>query len=431
MDTFFNGPLGQIAGIALEKLRNNNNSPRRPSELETIQSKYETLEAHFLGVTRVLKPAINLLIESKSADRVNKSGLQEATCYYLDILGNTLLRSATAKFLIQRAKKLSQIPTKNIQCPWLNLEFLRHRDKDQIESIFRFWERATREVLPITQYWDKRLRKSLESRYDYRDGLFDWDFHMILKNRNTPNLTHQEYRFWRENGIAFTWIEGEPSRSNPTLISNIIPEGKGFLHFAYLGDIKNGPFFTWALNEDYTNKKLRSTDVAEKEVMRSIYEIREKAPMCEEIFSAHRDSTILTGTIVTEMPSNEIEQESWSNDKFKIETINLEWIAIPEIEIIFHPIEKLNRFMEKEEFHEKFSLIFLAHNMTKQISNLVPLLKRNCPFIVESRKFLIELKNENLTEFSAELQNIANENGLRNVNNFDSQKQMFARFLKT
>ncbi|XP_051174568.1 dynein axonemal assembly factor 3 isoform X3 [Leptopilina boulardi] len=333
--------------------------PRRKLKFHIIEATIEQINRSILFLSTCLETNL---------------GLQEATCYYLDILGNTLLRSATAKFLIQRAKKLSQIPTKNIQCPWLNLEFLRHRDKDQIESIFRFW---------------------------------------------------------RENGIAFTWIEGEPSRSNPTLISNIIPEGKGFLHFAYLGDIKNGPFFTWALNEDYTNKKLRSTDVAEKEVMRSIYEIREKAPMCEEIFSAHRDSTILTGTIVTEMPSNEIEQESWSNDKFKIETINLEWIAIPEIEIIFHPIEKLNRFMEKEEFHEKFSLIFLAHNMTKQISNLVPLLKRNCPFIVESRKFLIELKNENLTEFSAELQNIANENGLRNVNNFDSQKQMFARFLKT
>lgn len=98
------------------------------------------------------------------------------------------------------------------------------------------------------------------------------------------------------------------------------------------------------------------------------------------------------------------------------------------MQITFYAAEKLDRLKEKDEFRERFSLIFLSHNMTKQISNLVPLLKRNSPFLIESRKFLTELRDENLKEFSAELQRIANENGLRNLNNFDSQKQMFARF---
>ncbi|XP_043484409.1 uncharacterized protein LOC122512573 [Leptopilina heterotoma] len=74
MDALLNGALGQIAGIALEKLRN---SPR-PKESDDIQRKYDALEAHFQGFQRVLKPAINLLIESKSADRA-KSGQQTAS----------------------------------------------------------------------------------------------------------------------------------------------------------------------------------------------------------------------------------------------------------------------------------------------------------------------------------------------------------------
>lgn len=56
-------------------------------------------------------------------------------------------------------------------------------------------------------------------------------------------------RFWRNNGIAFTWLEGEPVRSNPTLLSNIVQHGPGFLHYTYLGDIVNGPFFAWLLQE--------------------------------------------------------------------------------------------------------------------------------------------------------------------------------------
>lgn len=60
-------------------------------------------------------------------------------------------------------------------------------------------------------------------------------------------------RFWRNNGIAFTWLEGEPVRSNPTLLSNIIQYGPGFIHYTYLGDITNGPFFTWILEEKKDN----------------------------------------------------------------------------------------------------------------------------------------------------------------------------------
>lgn len=93
---------------------------------------------------------------------------------------------------------------------------------------------------------------------------------MVLKSRGISNLTVREYRyvhclgnaltihkslvysearFWRNNGVAFTWLEGEPVRSNPTLLSNIIQHGPGFIHYAYLGDIANGPFFTWVLEE--------------------------------------------------------------------------------------------------------------------------------------------------------------------------------------
>ena len=81
-------------------------------------------------------------------------------------------------------------------------------------------------------------------------------------------------------------------------------------------------------------RKLRSTDKAEKEVMRAIYEIRKKEPMCEEIFAAHRDSSLLNGTIVTEMPSSEIEQESWAaGGKFRPQKIDLTWVDVPEVEV--------------------------------------------------------------------------------------------------
>ncbi|EFN76567.1 UPF0470 protein CG17669 [Harpegnathos saltator] len=261
-------------------------------------------------------------------------GLQEATRYYLEILGNTLLRPATAKYLAKCTKQLINISTCTIDCPWLSLENFKYKDRDNLECIFKFWIRATCEGIPIINYWDHRIRELLKARYDYREGVFDWDYYMILKPRGIFNLTVQEYKFWRNNGVAFTWLEGEPVRSNPTLLNNIIQYGPGFVHHAYLGDIVNGPFFTWTTSER-KDKKFRATDIAEGELMRTIYEIKMKKPLCENYIGAHRDPSILNGTIVTEVPNIEVEFESWTSVNNKTNKENISWVEIPNHKVFY------------------------------------------------------------------------------------------------
>lgn len=63
-------------------------------------------------------------------------------------------------------------------------------------------------------------------------------------------------RFWRNNGIAFSWLEGEPIRSNPTLLNNIMQYYSEYVHYTYSGDIINGPFFCWILQEEKDNNKM-------------------------------------------------------------------------------------------------------------------------------------------------------------------------------
>lgn len=62
-----------------------------------------------------------------------------------------------------------------------------------VNHFLRFWTRATCEGVPIVNYWDNRIRKSLKMRYDCRESVFDWDYYMVLKPKST-NLTIQEYR---------------------------------------------------------------------------------------------------------------------------------------------------------------------------------------------------------------------------------------------
>ncbi|XP_043520135.1 dynein axonemal assembly factor 3 isoform X3 [Frieseomelitta varia] len=347
-------------------------------------------------------------------------GLQEATRYYLEIFGNTLIRPATAKYLIKSSKQLSDIVTTTIDCPWLNLEQFMYKDRDQLQAIFKYWEYAICNNIPILEYWDQRIRKSLKTRYDYREGVFDWDYHMILKSRGISNLTLQEY----------SWLEGEPIRSNPTLLNNIMQYNSGYVHYTYSGDITNGPFFCWTLQEERNNDKIcRATDIAEREIMKCMYEIMNQKSMCEEIIAAHRDSSILNGTLVIETPNKEMKQELWKKGKNKYKS-NISWKNVKNHKIIFHPITFLSTSKHKTEYIGRFDFIWIAHNMVEQLSNLVPLLKEKGIMLVELKKYLVESRNENLQNFVNELKSMAQRNRLREINDINIKEHYVARFSK-
>lgn len=62
--------------------------------------------------------------------------------------------------------------------------------------------------------------------------------------------------------------------------------------------------------------------------MRVIHEIKTKEPLCEELIASHRDPSILNGTLITQMPDNEMEQESWKRERNKHKRNDMPWINI-------------------------------------------------------------------------------------------------------
>lgn len=76
--------------------------------------------------------------------------------------------------------------------------------------------------------------------------------------------------------------------------------------------------------------------------MRVIHEIKMKEPLCDDYVGAHRDSSILNGTIVTEMPDNQMEYESWTNTlkKSKLNKEKISWVDIPNQKVRFSVIKK-------------------------------------------------------------------------------------------
>ncbi|KAH0533700.1 dynein axonemal assembly factor 3 homolog [Cotesia glomerata] len=417
------------------------NSDNKPLEVLTVGAKDPRHIIKTLASSSVnQKYLINFHVVESSLEPIARSilllhiclekdlGLQVASRYFLEILGNSLLVPATAKYLTKAAYQLISVITQTLPCPWISIETLKYKDKDLLEAIFKFWVRAVCEGVPIVKYWDQRIRKSLGTRYDYRDGAFDWDYHMVLKEKNIPNLTSHEYKFWRNNGIAFTWLETEPARSNPTLISSVLPYKEGFIHNSYAGDITNGPYLTWLADKKDEKKKLRATDAAEEQITKLFYQIRMHELCPDDLTAAHRDKAILNGTLVTEMPDIDIEQESWVLKKLEKRDFS-SWIDISQAKVIYHSASSFLKYKNKCEWVNKFDVIFVAHNMINHLESIVPLMNKKGILIVESRRLLVEAKKKELEEFANELQKIANSVGIKLSETFNSHDDNFARFV--
>lgn len=82
----------------------------------------------------------------------------------------------------------------------------------------------------------------------------------------------------------------------------------------------------------------------------------------------------------------------------------------------------------KTEYKEKFDTIWIAHNMTKQLPNIIPLLKKKGHILIELRKYLSELRKEDLESFTKELKSTTQGCGLREMKSFNSENHTIARF---
>lgn len=129
-------------------------------------------------------------------------GIQEKARLWMEIYGNTLLRPVTAKYLMSKAVQLIHMVTnKDYQkkrLPLIDLDFVKYKEIDHLENIFKYWIRNRYNIAKI---WDNKLRKLLGTRYDAREGAFDWDYSMKLREiEGGTRVCASEYKFWRKVG---------------------------------------------------------------------------------------------------------------------------------------------------------------------------------------------------------------------------------------
>ncbi|XP_021101519.1 dynein assembly factor 3, axonemal isoform X2 [Heterocephalus glaber] len=203
--------------------------------------------------------ARHMLIFSLALEDPEKMGLQEQSEAFLEVWGNALLRAPVAAFVREQASRLALLVPEpdrlERELPWLSLRALKFRERDELEAVLRFWSCEERgpQAFPMGRLWDARVRHYLGSRYDARCGVSDWDLRMKLHDRGAQVIHTQEFRRWRDTGVAFELRDSsayhEPNR---TLASGRLLThcGERVAARGYWGDIATGPFVAFGIEAD-------------------------------------------------------------------------------------------------------------------------------------------------------------------------------------
>jgi len=368
----------------------------------------------------------------------------------------------TEKFIRERAYDLIRTITdydesKSKLSKIIDVSNLKFRERDDLEFVFKFW-RSPKNNYEILKYWDYRLRAYYKRRYDYIENMCDWDYQMKLKPR-ADMINQKEFTKWRKTGQAFEVREtlyDRPNRVTATA-EGMKEDGLTVSKWGYFSDIVVGPFIAFGCDSE--NKEYLKTandfhiktsqDVSEYNLRSFLYELENKKlyfekekktdddenekSKIEEIKEednnkkgkdkeeennnekGEKDSTEINNNEASS--SNSISLENTEEKTEETIKPKKERKLYPDIldhsKLFLLPCEPTYTFSRKiSKFKQKFDKIYISNAMVHRLKEYSTLLKPDGEMIIETAKFMIELKDELLPEYDKKVMGMANEAGL-------------------
>ena len=412
--------------------------------IKTISSKIKTttkkLIRFYVYDCRLDLYARTFLLLSLALESPSRHGIQEKTELFMEIFGNLHVRDQTAQFIkttsndfIKYITDFDVLKEANLSC--FDFSLLKFKERDFLEGIFKFWrlDCMNPTVFPAKTCWDLRLRTLLKTRYDTRSNTYDWDFAMKLLERQNAGIIHKKiYSTWRDTGNAFELRDANYNCPNLTLASATVFDNPNSLDKAvrrgYFGDIVIGPFICYGIeseNQDYFKKandqyRFTSVDVSKANLTKMMESImKQKGLKIEETAddALSRNISELTIEEINE-DTVEVDANKTENDEKKNVDEKPYLDFSDELKIIFLPLSAFEQeLVNKTRFENHFDLAYFSNYGFKYFNmNLMKkILRKNVEtaIIFETAKYMIELDNEKINNFSQHLIQTANENKLR------------------
>lgn len=393
---------------------------RRPVHFYVHESNAELLARHLL----LLRVAIDWELP-----------FRQRTAAWLEIFGNGLVQERTARYVERLGEELVELATNahvdSMTADVVDLSRLKFKERDLLAEAARSWRSAD---FPFTQLWDSRLRKSLGSRYDNRDGVFDWDYRYGIQRLGGGIVHVKQYKHWRDTGIAFEFGDQQyimPNRSLATYAEGLLRSGrdKGLRRElrGYWGDSVVGPYIALGIEADHD------------ELARSLFEVVDKGTGTERF--RHNATEVAVYNILSCLWTLETGVRYAMSERHNIysglsaddtHTTNDQGRrsaqALDRANHIMESLEgirivplcgDLASALRKANLEGSLDVAFVGLHAVQLVEscNLRNMLKKGAVIIAESAKFLVPLKTEKVGCFVLSFSHCA----------CDTQRQLFAR----
>lgn len=416
-----------------------------------IENNFELLARHLLLLTLAVEPS-------------HKMGLQEKTELFVEIYGNTLIRQQTYQYIQDKANLFIEMTTDldyaDERMPIVDMSQMKHRERDWLQGIFKFWREPDPRYFNIAYMWDSRLRHYLGTRYDTRDGAYDWDLNMKLHEIGAKVISKLEYQRWREKGIAFEGREGVYDRPNKTLSSGMLfkkSDGSRVPTRGYWGDMVTGPFTTFGIeSEEQSLYKLangrhvkNSQDFTLHNLLALFHELQtgekyqlqpeennlqstsSKLTEMEEDAMSSTDVAMETTDSVTEVENHQENEQAHPpnmHHKHKHKEFYAP-IQCDDVCVHFLPLNCLTDLHSKSKFQKLFNIVFMSTSMVQQLNPVLrSMFADDCALIIELATFILDVNKDQATGFAQRVIEMARDVGF-NPRTMPTAKNSLARFV--
>ncbi|KAF4087554.1 hypothetical protein AMELA_G00071920 [Ameiurus melas] len=417
--------------------------------LKTISGLKDTESLHVWVTENSMEVvARQLLLLYVALSSPESMGMQEKTEVFLELFGNSEIRSQTDDKLKDVAARLARsisdsLDTDSHTYPCLDTSLLKFKERDELARLFERWKRSdSAHALSMRKAWDGRVRQHLGTRYDARAGCFDWDLSMKLHDRGCGVVSKQQYGRWRESGVAFEMREGVYSVANQSLLSTRVFNRRGDKVGVrgYWGDIVSSPYLSFGIETEHKEllkmqnnrhvKTAQDVSVANVQTLFNSLSSRgghahvpklteEPTDVAAETRSppVSRDGPRQAGgdqpvSADVQKEATEPENGTRAEEKRNHASHGIELMNLNGVRVSFLSLDSLPKLSMKSRFCRLFSAIYCSASMVHHLdSSLTQTAAPDSVLIVELAKYLLDLSKEQEAAFATRVHEIAKEVG--------------------
>ncbi|KAK2870375.1 hypothetical protein QQF64_021658 [Cirrhinus molitorella] len=369
--------------------------------------------------------------------------LHKKTEVFLEVFGNSEIRKETEETLKHAAAQLSLSITNTLSSdshshPCLDTSLLKFKERDEVVRIFKLWERPPSVPASVRKVWDARVRQHLGTRYDSRQGCFDWDLTMKLHQSDCGVISKHQYVKWRESGVAFEMREGLYQTANQSLLSTRVFSHRGdrVAVRGYWGDIVSSPYLSFGIeaeNKDllkkHNNQHVKTAqDISEVNVLALFECLSTRGSTLLNKYDPKRSSCCCqsTDSLITDekrqkdppasQTHTETEQHPAEQQRHDLDLMNVNGVKVS-----FLSPDSFNKLPLKNKYRNLFNTIFCSASMIHQLdSSLREIAAPDAALVIELAKYLLDLSKEQVSGFADRVKEIAKESGFTETHNQSS-----------